>query len=193
MAYLRNEPIATDDLDVSQPKLRDNTNTADNLYGLDHYAFSNLTANAGLHKQSTYPEQLVDPTTLADQIAVYTKAVAGATELFFRREGNGVVNPLSIIRAWGFFSSGGAIGQAFNATSVRTGVGQYTVSFITPLTVNNYIVLCSSFMSSGFSVGGITGVDYPSRSVNGFNINIRSLTTSSGSDLDTCFLVLSLQ
>lgn len=55
MAYLRNEPIATDDLTVSQPKLATNTNQADDSFGVDHYKFSDTTPNNGFHNTVTQP------------------------------------------------------------------------------------------------------------------------------------------
>lgn len=63
MVYLRNEPIATDDLSVSQPKLLGNTNQADDSFGVDHYAFSNLTANNGFHNKVTTPDFVDNPPT----------------------------------------------------------------------------------------------------------------------------------
>ena len=54
MGYLRNEPQASDDLSVSQPKLLDNTNYADDYFGVDHYAFS-AGSNNGLHNTVTQP------------------------------------------------------------------------------------------------------------------------------------------
>ncbi len=55
MAYTRNQPVSTDDLDVSQPFLFNNTNSADDSFAADHYAFSNLTAGNGLHNKVTTP------------------------------------------------------------------------------------------------------------------------------------------
>ena len=53
--YTRNQPVSTDDLDISQPYLLDNTNAADSVFGFEHYAFSNTTANQGLHNTVTTP------------------------------------------------------------------------------------------------------------------------------------------
>lgn len=53
--YTRNQPVATDDLDVSQPILLANTNAADSVFGFDHYAFSNTTANQGFHNTVNTP------------------------------------------------------------------------------------------------------------------------------------------
>lgn len=50
MAYLLNKPQATDLLSESQPVIRDNFNTADSVMSIDHYPFSDATANKGQHK-----------------------------------------------------------------------------------------------------------------------------------------------
>lgn len=67
MVYTRNQPVATDTLDVSQPILLSNTNGADDSFGVDHYLFSDLTANNGFHNTVTTPAIIggVDPTTTA--------------------------------------------------------------------------------------------------------------------------------
>lgn len=68
MVYITNEPIATDKLSTSQPKLRDNTNASDTSFGQDHYAFSDLTGNNGLHKKVTTIVQASVPTTTTNPI-----------------------------------------------------------------------------------------------------------------------------
>lgn len=63
MVYIRNEPVATDDLDVSQPKLAGNTNSSDDSFGIDHYKFSDLTTNNGFHNKVTTPAFVDTPPT----------------------------------------------------------------------------------------------------------------------------------
>lgn len=58
--YVRNQPVGTDALAVSQPKLATNTNAADDAFGTDHYAFSDTTGNRGFHNSVTTPAYLVD-------------------------------------------------------------------------------------------------------------------------------------
>lgn len=54
--YTRDQPIATDDLSISQGYLKNNTNSADSIYGIDHYAFSyNGQTNQGFHNTVTNP------------------------------------------------------------------------------------------------------------------------------------------
>lgn len=55
MAYTRNQPVASDLLSASQPILRDNTNAADDSFGVDHYKFSDTSPNNGFHNQVTTP------------------------------------------------------------------------------------------------------------------------------------------
>jgi hypothetical protein len=61
--YTRNQPVAANDLDISQPFLATNTNSADTIFGKDHYAFSNLTTSQGLHNTVTTPAYVVSPAT----------------------------------------------------------------------------------------------------------------------------------
>lgn len=63
MPYLRNQPVATDDVSVSQPILAANTNQADDSFGIDHYKFSDLTVNNGKHNQVTTPAFVANPPT----------------------------------------------------------------------------------------------------------------------------------
>jgi hypothetical protein len=55
MAFTRNRPTATEFLSVSQPVLLNNFNSSDDTMGIDHYPFSDITANNGFHKQATTP------------------------------------------------------------------------------------------------------------------------------------------
>jgi len=61
--YTRSQPVATDDLDISQVFLANNTNAADSVFGFEHYAFSNQTANQGLHNSVTTPPYIDFPAT----------------------------------------------------------------------------------------------------------------------------------
>lgn len=65
-------PIADEDQDVSQPKIRTNFQQQNTTYGTDHYAFDNGTANNGFHKQVTSPDQGGDVVTTTNP-AFYAK------------------------------------------------------------------------------------------------------------------------
>ena len=63
ITYTRNQPVTMDDLDVSQPYLVTNTNGADDIFGKEHYPFSNQTVSQGLHNTVTTPAYIASPPT----------------------------------------------------------------------------------------------------------------------------------
>ena len=71
MVYDPNIPQATDDLDESQLDILDNFTQLDNSFFIDHYTFSDLTANNGKHKTVTTPTQGSHPTTAAAEPKLY--------------------------------------------------------------------------------------------------------------------------
>lgn len=72
MVYRRDQPVAGNSLRRSQPLLKENTNSADDSFGEDHYAFSNLTTNNGFHQKVTGPVQSAHVSTGADTVTLYT-------------------------------------------------------------------------------------------------------------------------
>ena len=94
MTYDPNIPQPTDLISQSQSQIQTNFAQANTAFGIDHTAFDTV-ANQGKHKKSTYYEQAVDPTTLINEMAVYTKDVSTITQLFVRRASNGTVIQLT--------------------------------------------------------------------------------------------------
>jgi len=90
MVFLPNIPQPTDDQSNSQGQLLGNNQQLDTSFAVDHYAFSDLTANNGKHKAVHLVNQS-DPTTAAGEIAIYDKLVSAIPELFMRRASNGSV------------------------------------------------------------------------------------------------------
>lgn len=87
MAYDNSIPNASDKLKNSQPQIKDNFAALKTLIDVNHGTFG--AADQGKHKFVTMPEQSSAPTTAADEMALYTKAVSGVTQMFLRNEGNG--------------------------------------------------------------------------------------------------------
>jgi len=119
--YFRNQPVATDDLDVSQPFLVTNTNTADTVFGIEHYAFSNTSANQGLHNTITTPAyqnpigtpSASPPTTVASPIMYCFQDAANIGVLQYSRgPNNSVPSPITTLQ-----SPSSGISLAFNATT----------------------------------------------------------------------------
>ena len=96
MTYNPNVPQAADIPSQSQGELLTNFQQLNTVFDVDHVPFNDSTAaNRGKHDQSTYTELGADPTTLANEIAVYANPVSGNSRLFFRQESNGTAVQLS--------------------------------------------------------------------------------------------------
>lgn len=76
--YLPNIPQPNDNLDFSQSQLLGNFQSLDTVYGIDHYEFSNGTANSGFHDQVTTPTHIGgEPATAANLPLLYALTVGG--------------------------------------------------------------------------------------------------------------------
>ena len=87
MAYQNNIPQSTDDPSASQAEFLANFEEIATLIAVNHEAFN--LGDQGKHKFLQLPEQSSAPATAANEGGLYTKAVAGATQLFFREESSG--------------------------------------------------------------------------------------------------------
>lgn len=91
MSYNPAIPQPNDLISASQAQIQTNFSQADTIFDIDHFTFDNATtANRGKHRKSTYVE-VTDPTTAANELALYSKDLAGATTLYLRQESNGNV------------------------------------------------------------------------------------------------------
>lgn len=63
MVFLNNIPQPTVTLANSQPQLLGNNMQLDTTFGVDHYAFSNLTGNNGFHNKVSTPAYVASPPT----------------------------------------------------------------------------------------------------------------------------------
>lgn len=158
MAYLNNIPTAAQRLRDSQPQLLENFATISALLGVDHVIVpwtDPATGNQGKHNQVTLPEQGGDPATLADEMAVYTKAVAAVSQMFLRREGNGeVIDFTSAVAA----TTGDTIlpsGIHLKwGTAVTNGAGDATIVFATAFPNTTFIVQANESNAAGTNASG---------------------------------------
>lgn len=84
---LNDTPLSSQSLNVTQNPIRQNFITIDSAFSVDHESYG--SANVGKHKQTTFPVLSAGPTTLANEMAVYTKNVSGVPQLFLRRQNSG--------------------------------------------------------------------------------------------------------
>lgn len=88
MAFKNNIPQPTDDLSVSQGDLLGNMQQLDTSFDIDHFTFSNLTANNGKHRKVTMPVRGAAPATIAGEGALYFKTSGSGTALYMVRDNN---------------------------------------------------------------------------------------------------------
>jgi len=92
--YTPNIPQANDRPSGSQAQILSNFTALENIYGVNHYPFTDASSNQGKHKQVTFPAQGSDPATAAGELALFAKNVGGDLGLFIREASNGQVVPL---------------------------------------------------------------------------------------------------
>ena len=91
MSYNTGIPLGTDTMLKSQQQIRTNFQAINAVFGTNHLSM-NSEINVGRHNlllmRPPSVNPALDPTTTANQIALYQKIVAGTPQLFFRPNSN---------------------------------------------------------------------------------------------------------
>lgn len=82
-------PNSGQSLGQTRNGIRQNFVDIDTAFTIDHVSYN--AAGQGKHNKVTLPVQVADATTLANEMAIYTKNVAGNPALFLRNFNNGTV------------------------------------------------------------------------------------------------------
>jgi hypothetical protein len=91
--YTVNIPKPTDIPATSQGQMYNNFNALNNIFGNNHYQFTNAdTTLQGKHAFCSFPQQSVDPPTLNNELALYTKSASSLVSLYLRAQNNGPVS-----------------------------------------------------------------------------------------------------
>jgi len=151
MTYRKAIPLATERPSVSQPKIKENFTQINDQFGVDHTELEESTQQ-GKHKKVTLYEQATDPTTAADESAIYSKEGDNGTELYFRKENDGEVIKLVGLKVLAIASAnlnGTLINDRFNVASCSLSViagpaTKYRVTFTNALSNANYQVSVSA-------------------------------------------------
>jgi hypothetical protein len=81
-------PVGSDPMIKSQIQTKSNFQSINAVFGQNHVPLTEDFSTSGMHSVLTFREQTIDPTTTADQIALYTKAVNSLPNLFFQPSSN---------------------------------------------------------------------------------------------------------
>lgn len=84
MSFNPNIPLVTDKMLASQPQLRANFQQMNTVFGENHATFTSDSTIRGMHNELSLYQQAGDPTTAANQVALYTKAVSARSLVFYR-------------------------------------------------------------------------------------------------------------
>lgn len=182
MTFDPNIPQANDDISVSQGDLLTNFTDLNTVYGSsgDHVAL-NATTNRGKHKKVTFVSQGSDPLTDApptqeNELAMFSLEEGSDTELYLRKESNGVVNQMTkngelFLNVYPVFAinmdNSLTVYSSYNYDS-GTGVtrlsggssGHFKFPFTDPVLdsagnpTNNYMFIANAFDNSGNPVIG---------------------------------------
>lgn len=87
MVYNPSIPQASDVPSQSQGQLLENFGSLNTVFSADHLAFN--AVDGGEHQQITLNSTIADPGLADPKCSIYTKTVAGDSELFFEKYDNG--------------------------------------------------------------------------------------------------------
>ncbi len=167
MTFDASIPQATDLISQSQSQIQTNFSQSNTAFGIDHTAFD-VVSNQGKHKKSTYVDQASNPSTSANEVALYTKNLSGASTLYLRKESNGTVVQMSgpdpVVAASGLsFLPGGIIIQ-WGTYTITNGNATVAVLFSSSFTTVYSLVITGNGSAdssrpyyTSLSASGFTG------------------------------------
>jgi len=174
MTYDPNIPLGSQRPSQMYPQFDTNFNQLNQQYGTtgDHVEFT-AASNNGKHKKSTYVEQPGDQTTAANEVAVYVKDNAGNPDIYFRRESNGVVLPLTDSTLVASSGSGFmANGMQIRCGSGMASAGAGTANAISPAfpTATLSVVANTKFGNNPIGIGATAANSFVASSTGSVNI-----------------------
>lgn len=200
-------PAAANNPSVDQPQMLLNNVSNFDIWEVDHVGFNSVgsggpNSSSGQHLQVTFNDKFPPAVAPTDPLSIlYTDNITVATatntvsaspisQVFFRNQN--AIQPVTLIKAYGFFDSAGTSLNSFNiSSSAFSGVTGYTLT-IPPnvLTGNNYGILAmSNTPVPPFPLVGSSSII----SATSCNVAFRSPTTAGTTVLATSFTVIILQ
>lgn len=177
MTYSPNIPQATDDPSQSQSLILQNFQQINSQYGTlgDHVAFT-AASNNGKHNKATLINQVSQPTSLVNEVVVYSNTQSGITDPYYVRDNLSTVFPLAPIKAFATFqNAAGAITplNSWNITSINNAAGTITITMTRACkTASSYGVIANSQNIGGptISVANLTSTSFQLTTAPGLSI-----------------------
>lgn len=162
-------PKPADQPSQSQSLLLENFQGIEDWVDVDHVLFSDPD-DAGKHNKVSLIEQGADPAAVANQIAVYSKAVSGTTQLFLRRENGDVIDWTSRSVNRTVLPSGLVLQWGATATAMSGGNSVATVVFPTAFSSSLYNIQLTVRGTAGFSDAQRIAIRTESTSLSQFTV-----------------------
>lgn len=141
MTYNPSIPQATDNLSTSQGQILNNFTQLNTVFSVDHFAFDDVTSTLrGKHRQCTFESLGADPTTLANEVALYNKS----NELYIRQQSNATAFKLigNFLAAQnGYITLYGSILMQWGRGFIAGGATNTTVTFPVAFSGTAYMVV----------------------------------------------------
>jgi hypothetical protein len=121
MVYDPTIPQSTDLISASQAQILANFAAIDSSstgFAVDHVTLTDAS-NGGKHKKMTMVQQGSAPTTGVSEVALYTKALSGAPEMYLRRQSNGT----EVLMTRGAPTASSGEGVAYGGLQIRASSG----------------------------------------------------------------------
>lgn len=150
MTYTTGIPASGQTLGSSRSQILNNFSSLKTTIDQDHVDMNNT--GPGKHKQSTYPESAVGPTTAANEGALYSKVAATITELFWRGESAATEVQMTtgvptIASSGSTFLPGGII-LKWGVFSLANGQASFAQTFVTPFINNVWSIVITAASSN---------------------------------------------
>lgn len=87
MSLTLNVPSASQTLGQTYTPISGNFSTINTAFSVDHVEYA--IAGQGKHNKVTMPAQSVSPTTVASELALFSKLVSGVPQMMWRQQSNG--------------------------------------------------------------------------------------------------------
>ena len=144
MPFLNNIPQPAQLLSDSQPQLLNNNIQLDLSFGVDHYPFSDLTANNGFHNQVTTPAYVASPTTGLPPVTT------AATPILYAFQDSANLGTIQYSRGWQI--ADGAPAAPSPVTCFQSPTTGVTLTANTPITAFDFTGLPHA-IASAYVVG----------------------------------------
>ncbi len=165
MAYSKDIPQPTDEIDASQNDLLENFRSISTLIGIDHVNFDAPSGNQGKHNTVSMPNFVgvaASPVAVADEIKLFAKADGGGiTQLFVLPEAGDTLLPERNITGATRTNTGETIlpsGIEIKWGRASTnGIGESTVVFATAFPTSIFTVYAVNSQPAGTVADGEDG------------------------------------